>query len=227
MKEIISRYSLSIATAKRILKEASISENELKIFYSKSWYKILKWDAVKSSVASFIENTKYPVYWKDIARHLDVEYKMEIGTKYIHKFLKNSLNLSFKRGWSRMINYDFVKIKLQKGIFAWRLCKMIPKANLIINIDEASVSKNSKTHYAWLAKGQSGLIKNERIQGSLSFISAVATNGCAFNYVTKGTVNSSKFIKFLDHLKTHVIQWMKTNTNKALLMLDNWSTHQS
>ena len=99
MKEIITRYSLSIATALRILKEAPISENELTIFHNKSWHKMLKWDAVKSSAASFVENTKYPVYWKDIARHLDVEYKMKIGTMYIHKFLENSLNLSSKRGW--------------------------------------------------------------------------------------------------------------------------------
>ena len=148
IKENISLYSLSIATAKRILKEASISENELKIFHRKNWHKILKSDAVKSSVASFIENSKYPVYWKDVTRNFETEYNKKIGAKHIHEFLKNNLNLSFKRGRSQMNNYDFVKIRLQKGIFAWRLCKMIPKIKLIINIDEASVSKNIKTHYA-------------------------------------------------------------------------------
>ena len=104
--------------------------------------------------------------------------------------------------------------------------KMILKTNLIFNIDKASGSKNIKTHYAWLLKGWPRIIKNERIKGSLCFISIISTNKYVFNYVTKGTIKSSKFIKNLDHFKTYVIQWMKTDMNKVLMMLDNWSLHQ-
>ena len=69
--------------------------------------------------------------------------------------------------------------------------------------------------------------KNALFVGSAWIISCILSNGNWISLITNNTVNSIKFVVFLENLK----QWLRNNNDfnysDILLLLDNWSIHKS
>ena len=74
-------------------------------------------------------------------------------TVVIRKALKINLGYSYKRCLSipLLLNHSFSKLK--KVLFSVKLWKMITRSTVLVNVDESSFSRSTKTNHSWSLKG--------------------------------------------------------------------------
>ena len=105
--------------------------------------------------------------------------------------------------------------------------KVLTPKTLIVYIDESSINRHIKKNYSWSNKGSSVEALNSSYTGSTSIWMAIWSNGTWTAMLTDETINSEKFIKFIDHFEC----WLRLNSYfeeyNILLLLDNWSIHKT
>ena len=180
-----------------------------------------------NKISEFIKNQEYTFTSNDVARYVNSALNSSYSSTIIRKLMKDELNLSYKKIKSRPNNVDFSKIRSARILFAIKFAKFINKNTLILNLDESSINRSIKNDYSWSLKGISKEAKNAPFVGSAWIISCILSNGNWISLITNNTVNSIKFVVFLENLK----QWLRNNNNfnysDVLLLLDNWSIHKS
>ena len=147
-QEIVKLYWVSLTTLKRIMKEDMIHKIRELDFHKLDWPKILKSKYLQKVILAYLSKQISSTYSHGVQEMSESDYDVKVGLQQIIKWMKSELGLSFKRGTSRKVRYDANKIRLQKCIFAAKLCKILPHIELIINVGEASLSKSVKLSYA-------------------------------------------------------------------------------
>ena len=126
-------------------------------------------------------------------------YGVWLNNNIIRRILKERLNYSFKRWSPRPLLIDNSILKIKKVLFAVKLLKMINKSTVIINVDEATISKSTKMNYSWGPKGTSLNLSTIAISGSISLVTAIASNGLSITGIKDGTIRSSSFVEYIWH----------------------------
>ena len=126
-------------------------------------------------------------------------YGVWLSNNIIRRILKERLNYSFKRWSPRPLLIDNSILKIRKVLFAVKLLKMINKSTVIINVDEATISKSTKMNYSWGPKGTSLNLSAIAISGSISLVTAIASNGLSITGIKDGTIRSSSFVEYIWH----------------------------
>ena len=112
-------------------------------------------------------------------------------------------------------------------LFTMRLANLIDHKSVLINVDEITFSKSTKSCYSWLDRGISWSRANISFKGSISLIWAITSTGSW--YVTNLTShnNAQTFTEFIQKLGMWVIEDLKADINKVILLLDNCPIHKS
>ena len=118
----------------------------------------------------------------------------------IRIILKKKLGWSFKRCSPRPLSIDYEVLKLKKMLFSIKIWRAINVHTILINIDESSISKSTKTNYSWGSKGIPLNFSTLKIRGSISLITAIFLNGISVTGIRKGTINSEVVIEFVKNL---------------------------
>ena len=84
----------------------------------------------------YIMNTKYASTVKKVTLFVNKSLNSTYSIGYIKVFMKNHINLSFKRAKSRPSNINFDKIFSIMNLFTIKFSKIISKETLLINIDD-------------------------------------------------------------------------------------------
>ena len=116
------------------------------------------------------------------------------------KILKERLRYSYKRWSPRPIKLDFRLLELKKILFTVKLLSFVQKSTLLINIDESSFSSSTKSSYSWNLKVAPSNRSTKIFRGSISIISAILSNGISIKGIKIGTIWSSSFIEYVDHM---------------------------
>ena len=143
------------------------------------------------------------------------------------QFLKEHLNLSFKKGTSRPSNINHKRLDALKWLFSVRLTKRITGHSLIVNIDESTFSRNTKRHYSWIRKGENCSISNTKFFNSMSVIAWIWSNGFSYCCLIDGTVTSKIFLEYFHRLIYHIVHDMQICLSNCLFIMDNCSIHMS
>ena len=118
-------------------------------------------------------------------------------------------------------------IKSIRSLYVVKLRQTIASNTLIVNIDESSLNRHIKNNYGWSVKGVPWELKNSSFLGNASLCRAICSNGAWISLITNETIDSNKFILFLDHLNS----WLKSENNfgyaDVLFIMDNWKYHKS
>ena len=69
-----------------------------------------------------------------------------------------------------------------------------------MNIDESVISSTTKANYSWSIKGEPSNLSTIVYTGSVSIISSIFSNGVSISGIRKGTITSSSFIEYVDHM---------------------------
>ena len=150
-----------------------------------------------------------------------------LSTGVIINYIKNTLNLSFKKSWARQYWWDWKKLSFAILLYSVRLSRLLDENTLIVNIDETLLSNEITNSMSWIPKGRNKIQFNVKYEGTASLITAVTSDG---NYLATPlicTVDHSIFLEFLKSLE----EWKGIHdfihNRNVVIILDNWSTYRN
>ena len=189
--------------------------------------KIFKSRLIKKAASSYILSQEEPFRSHDVWREINNLFRIDISSKTMSKFMKTQMGLSFKRITSRPLSLDVERQHALKILFAVTLTKRIKNAKLLINVDESTLSKETKIKYTWALKGVSASAKNIKFSKSMNLVTWIWSSGSSYSAITKGTTNSNSFLWFLKHLIEDIKKTENINSDEIMLILDNAPVHQA
>ena len=182
---------------------------------------------LRNEIWLFIKNCEYSFTTNDVTQHVNLKLNTNYPVKLIRTIMKNELNLSYKKVKSRPNSIDLNKVESARILFSIKFAQIVNSNTLVLNMGASSINRNTKHHYSWSLKGTQKEVKNIPFVGSASIIAWILSNGAWFSLITNSTVDSTKFVMFLENLK----EWLKkndtSNYSNTLFLLDNWSIHKS
>ena len=226
INQISNQYNVSISLLYKI------NQSNWEQINNKSHKKLIKLyrkdkSILLNEITTFVNGWEYTLNAKEITNHINSKLSTNYSTQFIRKIMKEDLKLSYKKVNSRPNNIDFNKLKAIRTLFDVKFAQIVDKNTLILNIDESLINRGTKNNYSWCPKGIQKEAKNVPFVGSACIIAWILSNGCWFSLITNSTINSRKFIVFLENLK----QWLQKdstfNYSNILILLDNWSIHKS
>ena len=101
------------------------------------------------------------------------------------------------------------------------------KSDLLLNIDEWSLSNNTKAQRSWNEKGKNFELKSIIFQSSISIISWVAYAGWHFSHLHNSTIDSNKLVEFFSDLLKFIKSKRYDMNRRLILIMDNATIHKS
>ena len=194
---------------------------------TKTRRQIIQSNWINESIREYARLMKYPFSARDVSSYLNQKYRVRIPPGLVRNILKNNLEMSYKLGKSRPVNYCESKASLMKGLFSLKISRIMNRFDVLINIDEAMFSRSTKASYSWSKKGKESTLMNIWFSNSTSLITAITSNGDVFAVDTNGSITSKILIKFIDELEIFLMEKAKISISSWLIILDNASTHRS
>jgi transposase len=225
-KEISEKFEISHSTLTRIVQKFESHRHWKEIFSKRGW-KLIESPAIQKHIDSYLDGRTHPFTAKDISLHIYKVWRISLSEAHIRKFLKQERSLSFKKGSARPVNLVTRKQKILQSLFSVYLAKKLNKIDMLVNVDEATFSRNTKAHYSWLKRGKSCFISNISLKGSISIISWIMTNGVSLSASVSGRINSKVFAEYLDKLFKYVETICQIPIRRIWLILDNCAVHRS
>ena len=143
------------------------------------------------------------------------------------KFWEISCVLVINNFSHRPINVDWRSLKIKRIMFSIIISQNLLKSDLVINVDEWSVSRDTKYQKSWSLKGIDTELKSIVFSSSISLISCISSQGWHFNHIHNSTINTEKLLEFFRDL-IKFIKAKKFNKNRRLvLIMDNAAIHKS
>ena len=108
-----------------------------------------------------------------------------------------------------------------------KIGKISSSGALVVNIGESSINRHIKISYSWSLKGLPKEVKSYPFSGTVSIVWVVCSNVDWISLLTNTTIESNKFILFIDVIE----QWMQKHSyfryRKIVYMLGQWPFHKS
>ena len=224
---IMKRFKLSYSTIQNIIKDFGNKNYKGKKDLNKYASKLLQSKTIQKRVKEYVTSETNPFWIEDIIRYVANVQGIQLQYHQLRDYVRDELHLSYKKGGSRQWSLNLKRHKPLKELYAIRFIEAMKSGRDIINIDESCFNKNTKMNYSWLNKGKSWCLTNIKFQNSISLISAICTNGFAFNAVWHGTVNGETFIVFLNELLKEIKLQTTFDLSDFIILMDNWAIHRS
>ena len=195
-KLIIKKFKLSYSTVYNITKEFSNKNYIGMRSLSKHASKLLQSKTIQRSINTYLADTTRPYWIEELIKYVAKVHGVHLQYHQLRNYIKDKFNLSYKKGGNRPWNLDLKRQNPLKELYAIQLINMMKSGKDIINIDESWLNKNTRVSYSWLNKGKNCYLTNTKFENSVSFISAIWTNGFACNAVCHETVKGTTIIIF-------------------------------
>ena len=225
--EISERFMIPYTSVCRIIEECSVHEEDSPPKYIEKLCNAHYNDVMLRYIRNYCLNAKDSYTAKDIKHSMQFDLNICISSTQIRAFLKDDLQLSFKRGSSRPITTDHSRSLSTKHLFAIEFGRLWKQDHLYINIDEVLFSNKTKQNYSWLFKGRPGKIWNMHWVGSKSLIVAISSIGKWFAWFLTTTNKSKIFVSFMKSM----LKWIEVDLwfslGKTVIILDNLKIHKS
>ena len=121
------------------------------------------------------------------------------------------MKYTYKKASSRSPIYGARRTQLTKALFWTELLSFIGKGEVVINLDESSFDRSTKSEFSWLPVEESCQIINDRLKGRASLILATWNTSEWLAMVVLDTIKSQKFWFFLKILKEIISRWDGNN----------------
>ena len=223
---ISQRTGISISTIRRIILSFSRNVKRSEIFSKIRWNRLIDSKVVSKSISKFISSQVGCYTSRDVQDHIYNSLSVMIPLHKIRKYLKQKEHLSYKKGNPRQIDLDFGRVNLLKKLFWIKIADKLSEINVLINIDESLITRDTSKKYSWLKTGVSCSIANIGFEKSINLISAITTKGRVINMIKSESTKSDVYTAFLKYLW----RWMNEeglNIQDCVIILDNWSIYRA
>ena len=170
-------YNVSQSTLYSIEKEFENPIHNPKLAKSSTNRNLVESPKLREIIQAYLIANRTPWTSKDICSYIQSEIGFVIPEVVVRAILTKVLNLKYKRGLSRLVNFDEEKSFIAKQWFAIKLWRMLDRFEVLINVDESSFSRLTKKNYSWIPKGKEQIIKNICFQNSWSLVTAITSRG--------------------------------------------------
>ena len=224
--EIAMKYKLSDTTIENIMREISLHFYIPKLEDFKKSNMIMYSPKIQKFISEFIKNNDEPFSSKDVIKAVRKDFGISLESHHLIKYMKENMNLSFKKGTSRPSNLKRERQLVFKWLFCIRIAKWISDKMILISIDETSFSRNIKVHYSWIQKGDNRWLNNTKFSNSLSTMAGIWLDGLSYNLLIDGTINSEWYLEYLQKLVLFLLDviWVELS---CCIMMYNWPVHRS
>ena len=144
--------------------------------------------------------------------------------RYSQKNIKGEVKLYLQEMLVKTTHDKLENIKAKKILFLVKLCKLIKRGSILVNIDEAVFSPSTKINYFWNRRGMTSNRSTTLFSESVSIVSSILSNGISITGVRIGTIKSNTFIEYIGYL-IYVWKRLGLNTNQICLFIDNSPVH--
>ena len=181
----------------------------------------------KKVINNYISSQKDSFTIGDIRKAIISESNEEIKNHIISKYLKETLNMSYRRCTNKSTNVDVPKLSILRMLFSFRIGKHINESTLMISIDETTFNHKVVNNKSWIIKGYSAELFNSKFVGSCSLIMAITSRGSYFGLITKGRIDSNIYLKYLIKLEEWIESTRSSISQKVTILKDNWQVHRA
>ena len=227
IRDMCQRYEVSESTIKRIIKNESTKDKRAEILPPIRYHEWLRNHDLISWMREYIKTTTTAFTCKDLRCHVYSNIQILIPFHVLRRLLVEKFGLSFKKTWSRPIKLDVKRHPWMKALFWVNILKMLPRIQLIVNMDEMLLSRSLKVEYSWTVRGNPGWIRNTRFSDSANLISAITSDGWSLTSVHSNTINSKAILSYLCSLMEYITKNTPYSLSNCLLVMDNCPTHHA
>ena len=188
---------------------------------------IMKSSFINKSIRRYTSITKHPYTARDISTFLFKKHKVRVNPRWIRSILTKSMRMSYKLGKSRLVNYNEVNAAQMKVLFSIKISKIINDYDALINVDESTFSRLTKTTRSWSEIGKETKLANIWFSNSMSLITGITTFGDVFSVGINGSITSQIFIEYLNNLDSFLQRKVGVFLSNCLIIMDNASVHRS
>ena len=226
LKHIQQWYKLSVSTIKNIkskIKLKKTDDNEEEKDLSIHWD--LK-DEIKMYIQAYICPPCGPRTISMIQKQIELKFGEKHSTYRVKQFVKEEMSYRFKKGWSRPPKYATKRTQLIKVLYWTEFLSMLVDGKTIVNVDESSFNRSTKSQYSWLPIGEGCQIINDTLKGKVTLVLGTWSSWEWLAMIVVGTLNSlmfSVFLKLLELLFKNIYE----KRNFPIVVLDNSRTHSS
>ena len=130
--------------------------------------------------------------------------QLSISHSTIQKYLKEELNVSYRKLRPVSTLYNTLDSCLQRQYAASYYIKFVQSNKRIINIDESNLSLTEFQRRGWLIKGVKNKATLAHRPSSLNLIAAISSWGESFFTINQGKTNEETFLFFIMKLVRHL-----------------------
>ena len=174
-REISKQLWAPYSTVWRIIRRFHCDPNMMKELFKQKLVDLQFWKRTQRVVLEFIKYNEYPYNWSILQKLVYRETGIQLSKQSVLWFLKNDLNLLFKRISSRLVKDNDKIVRLKRIIFCVEYSNMINSKIVVVNIDETLFSNFTKNNYSWATKGRSAWWQNILFTESISMIAAITS----------------------------------------------------
>ena len=112
--DVARKFRVSMGTVYNIIRNLAVCRPNLFSETDRISRKILNSQRIISLIQDYLDRTSHPFAWDDICRHLFKTFGIRLRREEVAKILKESLNMSYKRGKSRPVGFNKERQELLK-----------------------------------------------------------------------------------------------------------------
>ena len=150
--EICMNYKLSNSTIMNIMREFELHIRIHILDGLKRSGKIMCSAVIKQFITKLINNNHLPFSSRDVIKAARRDLGISQQIYHLINYMKENMNISFKKSTSRPSNLNRERQQLLKWLFSRRLTKRISSNMILININESSFLRSTKINYSWIWK---------------------------------------------------------------------------
>ena len=225
IQEILKRYNISYQVLHHIKNERKYSIRTLKmeLFELNNWQVL---NNLVSALNNWMKRQEYPFSIIEIKHYLDEDLQIVITSKHLYDVVMNEATLLNKIS-SQPTNSNLDQLQYSRWLFWIRLAKFIDESTLLINIDKTSINYKAKINYCWTQKNKAREFKCKPFLGSKTMIFTIILNCTWFWTFNQGSTNSDVFLCYWWSLKNSKKENNYFGYKKAIVLLNNCSSHRS
>ena len=122
---------------------------------------------IQNLIKEYIKSAKGAFTCRDIQQYVKNVSSIHLKQSQIKNYIGDSWNMRYKKCKSRPITLDQERQNLLKIMFSIKIIEKMKERKLLINVDEATVGRNTRNKYSWSDRWCSKSIWNIKFRGAL------------------------------------------------------------
>ena len=155
-------------------------------------------------IGNFVKEASVPLSARDIQTALREEIQLSVTTDMIKRYLKQELQLVYKKIKPITFAHNNLPAKLQRQYAGAQYISLLAEGKTIINIDESTLDSTDTRKRGWCSKGRHNMMTHMQRLASINIIAGVSSNGDFLYTINQGRNNSQTVILFLSKLCQHL-----------------------